>query len=250
MTDPVPHSMYLRVIFHKKSSPFYNMAVDEAISVTCEKNNFIPVLRFYEWAENSVSIGYFQKMQEVEKKLPSTIDYTIVRRPTGGGAVIHNDDITFSLTAAENFFEGPVINSYNMINKSIIDSIDIDGKNMLGLLKTKNSSVLSSPLSSKFCFKEPSKYDILWDNLKVGGSAQRRKNKIVLHQSSFFYKKLLKNNKTIQSLKPDFIEMIVRGLSEMLNLSYKKSDLFNNEQEQAKFLLSTKYNLNKWNFMR
>ena len=245
MSEPV----CLRVIKHGQASPFYNMAVDEAISVLCEENNFVPVLRFYEWHPHSVSIGYFQKVKEIQQKLPTEKKYTIVRRPTGGGTVVHDEDITFSLTVAEKFFCGPVINSYNIINESIINSIDVDDKSMLGLLKSKKSP--QSSASSRFCFREPSKYDILWGDRKVGGSAQRRKNKIVLHQSSFFYRKIIENScNERSSLKSDFEQMITNGISRMLNLPPSKSELLENEVSSAEELFAAKYSLDKWNFMR
>jgi len=241
--------MRLRVIKHGQASPFYNIAVDEAVSVLCEQNNFTPVLRFYGWQGCSVSIGYFQKIKEIQGKLSADKTFSIVRRPTGGGTVIHDEDITFSLTVPEPFFEGPVINSYNLINKSIIDSINLDGSNSLGLLKTKQ--IPEDSPSSRFCFKEPSKYDILWGNEKVGGSAQRRKNKIVLHQSSFFYKKiLLQSTSTGLPAKDDFVDMITQGLSKMLGLPFVESELFENERKRAEELLDIKYSLDKRNFMR
>ena len=79
-----------------------------------------PVLRFYNWDRPAVSIGYFQKFNvELDQR------YTLVRRPTGGGTVIHGNDITYSMTFPLDYqiLKMKRQESYKIISQSIINGL-------------------------------------------------------------------------------------------------------------------------------
>ena len=88
-----------RLIDTGSNKGFYNMAVDEAIAIACREGIVPPTLRFYTWAPPCVSIGYFQKVERVLNKggLDRDNNMTMVRRITGGRAVFHGNDLSYSV---------------------------------------------------------------------------------------------------------------------------------------------------------
>lgn len=94
---------WLRVIDFAVGDPFYNMAVDEAIARCVGSGRRPPTLRLYGWSPSAVSIGYFQEvLEEVDLDFCKSKGVEVVRRLTGGGAVIHTaGELTYSLIAEE-----------------------------------------------------------------------------------------------------------------------------------------------------
>jgi len=237
--------MKWRLIIDSKLDPYYNMAVDESImqSFAVMKQ---PVLRFYDWTANSVSIGYFQRTQEVI----SSIDVAcpqIVRRPTGGGAVVHGEDITFSIVFAQKSIAGRVIDSYRKINESIIRKI----KRNTGFSILNDSFLTEKQDSPRLCFTQPTKYDILWNNEKIGGSAQRRKNEVVLHQSSFYYKKCLPETDIPEpESRSLFVNYISEAVFDLFDASFEHDCLTECEKKLANDLFVHRYSQKEWNYLR
>src|SRR5262245_56617281 len=89
----------LRVLFDPPASGPWNMAVDEALLETAEETGQA-TLRFYSWEEPTLSLGYFQSLCEREHH-PASIDCPVVRRPSGGGAIVHARELTYSIAIAE-----------------------------------------------------------------------------------------------------------------------------------------------------
>ncbi|MBN2538425.1 MAG: lipoate--protein ligase family protein, partial [Deltaproteobacteria bacterium] len=89
-----------RIIPFEQYDPFENMAIDEAIFRVNQRREMPPTLRFYGWKKPAVSLGYFQHAEsEIQCGYCRDRDIDIVRRPTGGKAVLHGDDLTYSLVA-------------------------------------------------------------------------------------------------------------------------------------------------------
>jgi len=92
------------------------MALDEAILVSG-----IPTLRFYEWQPACISVGYFQNpLREVNNEYCRKHNIDVVRRPTGGKAVLHEYELTYSLVVPENHFGTQVIQSYRAISQVFV----------------------------------------------------------------------------------------------------------------------------------
>jgi len=93
----------LRVIDFAVGDPFYNMAMDEAIARCVGSGRSPPTLRLYGWSPSAVSIGYFQEvLEEVDLDFCRSKGVEVVRRLTGGGAVIHTaGELTYSLIVKE-----------------------------------------------------------------------------------------------------------------------------------------------------
>ena len=142
-----------------------NMAIDRAVLVANSKSKVPPTVRFYGWKPPAISIGYFQSLKE-EVDLDNCkrfgVDY--VRRITGGGAVFHEDEMTYSIIIPESNPEIP---------KNIMDSYGrICGAIMKGL---KHLGIESryAPIN-----------DIITDGKKISGSAQTRKARTVLQHGT------------------------------------------------------------------
>ena len=74
------------------------MAIDEAILYALAEGYGMPTLRFFQWAPPCLSLGYNQHWGEVDEATCKRLGYTWTRRPTGGKAILHTDEITYSLT--------------------------------------------------------------------------------------------------------------------------------------------------------
>lgn len=231
----------MRLIVHPELNPFYNMAIDEAILELCTQND-PPTLRFYEWEGIPVSIGYFQPAEKIKRSL-SMPDCSIVRRPTGGGAVVHNNDITFSIVFPESLLNTSITDSYKQINLSVIEEIGLQEN--LCLIDTDNQSQRKQKRPG-LCFDEPTRYDIIWKNIKVGGNAQRRKKGIVLHQSSFFYDKCDIQGYT----RSDYVQIIEKSMESLFNQKLSIQKLTTSEEKLANQLLINRYSKPTWNYHR
>ncbi len=144
------------------------MALDLfSLNQTISDPAIIFTLRFYFWKGDWLSIGYHQKRIPPHwQKLLSNGDINIVRRPTGGGAVLHSGGITYALTFKKTYYE---ILSYKMVNRWLIKSFRELGLNL------QYGNLQKSPITSN-CFGTSLISDLVdEDGFKRIGSAQYRK---------------------------------------------------------------------------
>ncbi|MFH1778927.1 MAG: lipoate--protein ligase family protein, partial [Candidatus Omnitrophota bacterium] len=168
-----------RLILDEANDPHMNMAIDEAIMMCQAESASSPTLRIYRWLYPCVSIGRFQNL---ESALNREDNLALVRRPTGGGVVFHNElSFTYSIVYPESSFVLPkgVSNSYREIHGGILQGLRSLGIN--AALHTIKQGQRRS-LKSKFCFSSPCEFDIVCGNRKIAGAAQRRRYGVVLHQ--------------------------------------------------------------------
>lgn len=162
-----------------------NMAVDEAIHRACQRGEVGPTLRFYQWRPACLSLGYFQEVEkEVDLDGLTREGVDLVRRPTGGKAVLHDDELTYSVVIAEKDFSGSVLETYHRLSEALVE-----GLRALGIPATL--AALEHGVTSRdprfrqaACFSAPSWYEIVSDNKKIIGSAQNRKNGFILQHGS------------------------------------------------------------------
>ena len=158
-------------------SPALNMAIDEALLIRAPLQGR-PVLRFYSWDRPAVSIGYVQRYRAAFRE-----GYTVVRRPTGGGIVNHDFDITYSVAVPSGHPVAQVdrMESYNLINRAV--HAGIANRHARAVL-TERRIPKSIDRSTMVCFQQPTRYDVVDGDRKLAGSAQRRTRDGVLHQGS------------------------------------------------------------------
>jgi len=172
-----------RIIPFKRYGPFENMAIDEAIFRIHQQERVPPVLRFYGWKGPAVSLGYFQDAgEEINCAYCRGKGIDIVRRPTGGKAVLHGDDLTYSLVAGENThpFSSDVVETYRTISGCIIRGLARSGIDVQIVEEGRGGA----GSAGGFCFATSYKNELLAGGRKICGSAQARARGVFLQHGS------------------------------------------------------------------
>jgi lipoate-protein ligase A len=159
-----------------------NMALDQALAEACAAGESPPTLRFYRWHPPAVSLGRYQRVEEVDSETIADLGYELVRRPTGGRAILHTDELTYSVVAPadEVHVRGSVMEAYLRISDALLA-----GLRALGLAAEKAAgNVRAGPDVSAACFETPSAYEITTGGRKLMGSAQSRRAGYVLQHGS------------------------------------------------------------------
>jgi lipoyl(octanoyl) transferase len=177
-----PRAGWRLIIEDEPRSGAANMAVDEAIALACAAGESLSTLRFYRWSPPTVSLGRHQKAADVDLEKIAALGYDLVRRTTGGRAILHTDELTYSTAAAvdEPRMAGGVMDAYLRLSNGLLA-----GLQALGLLAEKAAAnVRAGPDVSAACFEVPSAYEITAGGRKLMGSAQSRRQGHVLQHGS------------------------------------------------------------------
>jgi lipoate-protein ligase A len=171
-----------RLLIHEAAPGAWNMAVDEAIARMVAEGDAPPTLRFYAWTPPCVSLGRHQSAAAVDAARCRALGYDIVRRPTGGRAILHTDEFTYSAIAAPDQppMQGLVLESYLRLSRGLVAGLarlDIAAEPAPG-------SNRAGPNASAACFEVPSAYELMAAGRKLLGSAQHRRAKVVLQHGS------------------------------------------------------------------
>jgi lipoate-protein ligase A len=162
--------------------PAYHMAVDEAVAMAFLEGNAPPTLRIYRWNAPAVTIGRFQSPDEIDWDACRRLEIPVVRRITGGSAVLHGTDLTYGVVGGGEtslFRHRAVKETYLMISRALLQALE-----RLGL----DARPVQSPPrrgSVPQCFGSPSWHEISVNGRKVVGSAQKRWRAAFLQQGSF-----------------------------------------------------------------
>ncbi|MCD6370709.1 MAG: lipoate--protein ligase family protein [Thermoplasmata archaeon] len=245
--------MELRVIFDKKNKAAWNMALDEAVLM--HLGELGPTLRFYGWFPPAVSIGYFQSMEEeIDLKKASELGVDVVRRLTGGGAVYHKYELTYSIVLPPP--PGKILDSYRIVEKGIVNGLKALG--------------VDAELSGI--------NDIVVGGKKISGNAQTRRYGGMLQHGTLLMDvdvdemfsllkvpqekmkdKMIKNVKErVTSLHNLGIDIEFEELQKIMGEGFKKAlnaelyeeNLPDKVLSQARKLEVEKYGSRKWNFKR
>lgn len=175
-----------------------NMAVDEAILLSHARGRVPPTLRFYRWQPRCLSIGVFQSVgREVNLEECRLRGIDVVRRPTGGRAILHASEVTYSVAASRDnpFVSGSVSESYRKISAALAAGLRSLGADvqMAPRLTMRPGSGDERDAGAcppqhwprtPACFDVPSDYELMVDGRKLVGSAQMRKHGAVLQHGS------------------------------------------------------------------
>lgn len=161
----------------------YNMALDEALMSQVIDGSSKPVIRFYGWQPACVTLGYFQDLdKEIDVPGCKQRGIDMVRRLTGGRAVLHHYEVTYSLIAPEldERVSGTIIQSYLKISRGLVS-----GLKSLGIpVDLAPHGKKPEADSTAACFEAPSWYEVVLDGKKLVGSAQTRKKGVLLQHGS------------------------------------------------------------------
>lgn len=159
------------------------MAVDEAIlEHTAVTRESPPTLRLYAWEPACLSLGHSQPFGDVDAARLQAHGWDVVRRATGGRAILHTDELTYSVAGSdqESVLAGGVLESYNRIAQALALAVM-----NLGLpVEMKEGKSVDQTTPNPVCFEVPSTYEITVNGKKLIGSAQARKKEGVLQHGS------------------------------------------------------------------
>jgi lipoate-protein ligase A len=271
-----------RFIDSKENDPATNMAIDEAMLLLHSQGKIPPTIRFYGWNPPTLSIGYFQRVEnEVDLEAIKEYGLGLVRRPTGGRAVLHQHELTYSVVLSESHPSVPssVTEAYRVMSVGLLY-----GFRELGLEATFSlpDSIPSSDLKetrSSVCFDSPSRYELVVEGKKVAGSAQTRQKGVILQHGSILLdidEELLfkvcrfPSERVKERLRSKFSEKAVtinqlcstpvtiekvkaafkKGFEQGFGIQLLEEGLTNEEIELTKELVSNKYSSDRWNFKK
>lgn len=182
MTDLQPTTW--RIIYSPPARGAWNMALDEALLESTGSGAALPTLRFYRWNPPCLSLGYAQPIADVDPKALLRLGWDLVRRPTGGKAILHTDELTYSVTgpAGEPRLNGSVLESYRVLATALLNGL-LDLQIPAEALPQPVPVPGSDP-KGPVCFEVPSNYEITVGGKKLVGSAQSRRKIGVLQHGS------------------------------------------------------------------
>jgi lipoyl(octanoyl) transferase len=254
-----------------------NMAIDEAILTAVAEGRSPATIRFYAWEPPCVSIGYAQSMRDgIDLDACRGHGYTWVRRPTGGRAVLHIDELTYSVTAlqVEPRVAGDIVSSYRRLSQGLLA-----GLRRLGCraAQADEQPKLAAKDRSAACFDVPSHYEITALGRKLVGSAQLRRRGVVLQHGALpligdvarladvlalsaeerrvLRSKLLRRAVALDEALgrrlawDDVADALARGFSDALALTLMPGDLSPYELAEAT-RLQARYAGDEWNLCR
>lgn len=173
-----------RLIDSGNCDPSFNMALDEAIFHFIQDRKSSPTLRFYGWNKTSLTIGRFQRTNSINFPYCKKIGIPIIRRPTGGRGVLHQEELTYSFSAFnEGVFSHGLFQTYYQISKALITAFKSLGIDVEFCESKRSVERQQTP----FCFNLVSYSEITYRGYKIVGSAQKRTKKAFLQQGSIPY---------------------------------------------------------------
>lgn len=256
MTDLVP----CRLLVEPPGDGAWLMAVDEVLLQSAAEQG-LATLRFYCWREPTLSLGYFQSLAERAEHAASR-GCPVARRQTGGGAILHDRELTYSLALPETHpLARKTVELYDAVHTAIIDILAKWGISA----RRCGQSAAAKTAEPFLCFQRRAGDDILIGEAKVCGSAQRRRHGAVLQHGSI----LMARSPAAPELpgiaeltgivieSQDFVDSLGARMAAGLHLkpgeppvSAGGQSLAKDEQQHAEQLVATKYGNSAWTARR
>jgi len=265
--------MTWRLLITPPAHGAWNMAVDESILEHIGRGASVPTLRLYAWEPPCLSLGHAQPFSDVAVDRLKQRGWEVVRRATGGRAILHTDELTYSVIAPLNEprVEGSVLESYNRLAQALllaVQTLEIP-------VEMKEGKASESATPNPVCFEVPSTYEITVNGKKLIGSAQARKKEGVLQHGSLpltgdltricqalifeneakreeASKRLLERATTVESALGVGVswekaqQAFIHAFEAQLGLSFERGDLSESESQRAEELIKEKYAHASW----
>ena len=257
-----------RLMIDNPGSGAWNMSVDQAILETAEETGLI-TLRFYQWDQPTLSLGYFQSHHDRDQHAAS-VSCPLVRRKTGGGAILHDRELTYSLCIpSSNRWSSQNTDLYERVHLELIKYFRELGSNAY-LYRNESEHEFDDSerkpgvtinQGSFMCFERRSDGDICLKGQKIVGSAQRRlKNSLLQHGSillaaSPFAPQLLGISDLSRPYSNErgneaIIEKLLGSLQDCFRVTFEKLPLLPKEARKAQSLSSEYFETDAWNLRR
>ncbi len=251
----------------------WNMAVDEAILEHVTRGEAPPTLRLYSWKPPCLSLGRSQPFSDVDHATLQANRWDVVRRATGGRAILHTDEITYSIIAPNSnpHVSGSLLESYHHLAQGLLAALKLLGANVQMNEEKLDAAAQHNPV----CFETPSTYEITVNGRKLIGSAQARQKGGVLQHGSLpltgnlaritealsfpdaesrqhAAEKLLARASTLESALGRTVawgaasKAFVHGFGTALNIQLERDELSLSEIKRVADLVKTKYAHPDW----
>jgi lipoate-protein ligase A len=250
------------------------MAVDEALLEAAGRGDSLPTLRLYAWQPPCLSLGYAQPFSDVDLPRLDARGWEWTRRPTGGRAILHADELTYAVAApsGEPRLAGTLLESYNRLAQALLVAL-----RALGLEAEMQAQAAGTRAgnANPVCFEQPSTYEITVGGRKLAGSAQARRREGILQHGSLplsgdlaritqalafpdeaarrrAAERLLARATTVAAelgrVVPwdEAARAFVAAFSQVLELELQPGSLTPAEERRARELLENKYSHSKW----
>lgn len=265
-----------RLIKTPPASGAWNMAVDEAILQAVGNGLVMPTLRLYSWEPACLSIGYAQPIGDVDLKRLKRHNWGIVRRLTGGRAILHTDELTYAVIGPQDdpHLTGGVLESYRHLSKALMAALLNLGLPVEAIPQHQSPGG-NNRTKEPVCFEVPSNYEITTQGKKLVGSAQARKRAGVLqhgslplcgdltritqvlsfpneHQRQSASDRLLQRATTVESVLQRVVsweqaaESLITAFSDTLQIKFEDTQLTSTEIDYAEKLKKEKYAHPNW----
>lgn len=174
--------MEARLLMDEPRRGSLNMALDEALVESVSRTG-VPCWRFYFWDAPTVSLGYFQSHQE-RLGHESSADCHWIRRSTGGGAIVHDRELTYSLVVP--LGQAPFSDHRRLVDEvhgALIEQLSEAG--IVARQHGASDQAVNEPVNEPFlCFQRRTAADVVCGGSKVAGSAQRKQRTVLLQHGS------------------------------------------------------------------
>ena len=162
----------------------WHMATDEALHARFSPGRDRPILRLYAWSPPCLSLGYAQRVAEVDRDACVRAGVDLVRRPSGGRAVLHDRELTYAVIAADDdpIVGGSISQSYRAIAAGLLAGLRAVGVDPE--LAPGNPAGDAAARRSGACFAAATRHEVLWQGRKLVGSAQLRRGGVLLQHGS------------------------------------------------------------------
>ncbi len=253
------------------------MAVDEAILRAVAAGRVLPTLRLYAWKPPCLSLGRAQKVSDVDLDALQIAGFDLVRRSTGGRAILHVDELTYSVVApqGDHHVAGSIIESYRRLSAGLLRGLERLGVPNLTADRRTSLPPPAPPAEGRgrgrgpVCFQVPSDYEITVGKRKLVGSAQMRSQGVVLQHGTLPLYGDITRICSLLTVRPDPARVHARattieealvslvtwdeaanalatGFAEALNLRLEPGVLTGEERAWAEELRAEKYATEEW----
>jgi lipoate-protein ligase A len=230
------------------------MAVDEALFASAAEAGST-TLRFYRWNEPTLSLGYFQAYADRHRHAASR-DCAVVRRSTGGGAILHDRELTYSFTAPlDDRFSRSATDLYELLHGTLIETLAELGVDARLCGHPPGADDKPQPF---LCFQRRAEFDVLVGDVKIAGSAQRRRHGAVLQHGSLLLSASpaapelaglaeISRGVTAENVTPEKVASHwLRWFAGRLETTVQPASLSEGELEAARSIAAAKYGSPHW----
>ena len=266
-----------RLLITPPANGAWNMAVDEAILKASAQDESLPTLRLYAWEPACLSLGYAQPSTDTDFDQLKSKGWEVVRRPTGGRAILHIDELTYAVIAphSEPRLAGGVLESYQVLSEALLRALHL--VNIPAEAISQPQVQAGNDANGPICFEVPSNFEITVSGKKLIGSAQARKKEGILQHGSLplsgdlarisqvltfqneverlqAAERLLAHAITVEGAMGRRVswnrmaQAFVQGFEEILNLELVPVELTSDEITRAQDLARDKYGSLDWTY--